>query len=382
MTEHSHNRSLMTPTAAHDDLAFYRFIIDSVPIGVVTVDSDLRITSLNPWAESLTGYPAGEVLGRYCGDVLHGGKCGTQCPLRSTLSRQNPILSLETSIQNRRGESISVRMNTGALLDREGNLLGGVETFQDISYLKTLEREKEGFISMIAHDMKSSLSIIGGFVLRLMQKGDSLNLDARQKYLEIIQNETVKLETFIEDFLDFSRLQSGRLALNLSATSVDRLLLELLQAYEPKAADLGLRLCLESNHDLPLIEGDSRQLHRVFANLLDNAVKFSAVGGTITLCSQLGEEGVVIAVRDEGPGIPPEELPFIFEAFHRGKIGKQIKGFGLGLASVKAIVEAHGGKVLVESRPGQGSVFRVILPELFVSQSRRRPFDPSSRGKP
>jgi two-component system phosphate regulon sensor histidine kinase PhoR len=361
MEEHPNNRSLMTPTTGYDDLAFYRFIIDSVPIGVLTVDSDLGITSFNPWAETLTGYSAKEVLGRFCGDVLRGGKCGTQCPLRTTLSRQNPILSLETSIQDRRGATISVRISTAALLDRESNLIGGVETFQDISYLKTLEREKEGFISMIAHDMKSSLSVIGAFVLRLLQKRDRLETHTGEKYLQVIQNETGKLEAFVEDFLNFSRLQAGRFTLNLSATSVDKLLLELYQAYEPKAADLGLRLCLESNDDLPLIEGDARQLRRVFTNLLENAVKFSAVGGTITLCSQLGEEGVAITVRDDGPGIPPEELPFIFDAFHRGKIGKKVKGFGLGLASVKAIVEAHGGRVLVESQPGQGAVFRVIL---------------------
>jgi two-component system phosphate regulon sensor histidine kinase PhoR len=349
---------------------------------VVTVDSDLKITSFNPWAETLFGYSAREALGRFCGDVLHGGKCGSQCPLQTILSRQNPILSLETTIQKRCGETISVRMNTAALLDGEGNLVGGVDTFQDISYLKTLEREKDGFISMIAHDMKSSLSIMGGFVLRLREKGNRLDSNTRKKYLEVIQNETGKLETLVEDFLEFSRLQTGRLALNLSATSVDKLLLELYQAYEPKAVDLGLRLCLESNKDLPIVEGDSRQLRRVFANLLDNAVKFSAVGGTITLSSQCGEEGVVITVGDEGPGIPQEELPFIFDAFHRGTIGKTISGFGLGLASVKAIVQAHGGKVLVESRPGQGSVFRVILPESFVSHSRRRPFDPSSPHKP
>jgi PAS domain S-box-containing protein len=365
MEEHPNNRSLTTPTTGYDALAFYRFIIDSVPIGVVTVDSDLKITSFNPWAETLVGYSAREALGTFCGDVLHGGKCGSQCPLQTILSRQNPIVSLETTIQNRRSENISVRMNTAALLDHEGNLIGGVETFQDISYLKTLEREKEGFISMIAHDMKSSLSVIGGFVLRLLQNRDRLKTHTGEKYLQVIQGETGKLETLVEDFLEFSRLQTGRITLNLSATSVDKLLLELYQAYESKAADVGLRLCLESNKDLPLVEGDSRHLRRVFANLLDNAVKFSAVGGTITLSSQCGEEGVVITVEDEGPGIPPDELPFIFDAFHRGKIGKTISGFGLGLASVKAIVEAHGGRVLVESQPGQGSVFRVILPESF-----------------
>jgi signal transduction histidine kinase len=249
------------------------------------------------------------------------------------------------------------------LLDHKGHLLGGVEAFQDISYLKVLEREKEGFISMIAHDMKSYLAIIGGFTLRLFQKWTRLDWEKAKKYLAIIKDETDKLDALVEDFLEFSRLQTGRLKLNLGPTSVDRLLMELHQIYEPKAADLGLSLHLENRDDLPLIEGDSRQLRRVFGNLLDNALKFSDKPGSITISSRHAtENSLVITVKDEGRGMPPEELPLIFDAFHRGKVGEKVKGFGLGLASVKVIVEAHGGKVLVESEVGKGSAFTVVLP--------------------
>jgi signal transduction histidine kinase len=114
---------------------------------------------------------------------------------------------------------------------------------------------------------------------------------------------------------------------------------------------------------MALIEGDSVHLRRVFTNLLDNAIKFSTRGGTINISCDHRQKDVAVTVRDEGPGISPEELPYIFDAFHRGRIGERIKGFGLGLASVKAVVEAHGGKVLVESEPGRGSLFTVLFPK-------------------
>ncbi|MDD5207118.1 MAG: PAS domain-containing sensor histidine kinase, partial [Desulfobacterales bacterium] len=335
------------------------------PLGVITVNPDLRITSINPWAVKLTGHDAEQALGKFCGDILHGAKCGAECPLRSALSRQNPILSLESTIQNSHGQTIPVRMSTAALMDADGRLLGGVEAFQDISYLKTLEREKDNFISMIAHDMKSSLLVIGGFAHRLLQKGTCANRknhEDEEKYMEIIRDEALKLETLIEEFLSLSRLKAGRIGLSLSAVSVDKILLELCRANEPRAMDLGLKVDLKFNEDLPMITGDSGQLRRVFSNLMDNAIKFSAKGGTITISSSLEQERVVVTVRDEGPGIAPEDLPFIFDAFHRGKADKHIKGFGLGLASVKAIIDAHGGKVLVESELGYGSTFKVILP--------------------
>jgi two-component system phosphate regulon sensor histidine kinase PhoR len=342
--------------------SFYRFVIDRVPIGVLTVDADLRITSFNPWAEKLTGYPAEQTLGRFCGDVLKGGKCGTGCPLQSTLSRQNPILSLETTIQSCLGAVIPVRMNTASLVDADGRLIGGVEAFQDISPMKALEREKDNFISMIAHDMKSSLMIVGAFAYRLLQKDRHTDREKEEKYLEIIRDEADNLVSLTEEFLSFSRLQAGRLNLNLTVVSVDKILSELYREYEPKAADLGLRLALNSNPDLPVIKADVVHLRRVFTNLLDNAIKFSSKSGTIAISSGIVQEGVAIIVRDEGQGIAHEEIPFIFDAFHRGKIGETVKGFGLGLASVKAIVEAHGGKVLVDSEPGKGSQFTVILP--------------------
>ncbi|MBP1740794.1 MAG: domain S-box [Deltaproteobacteria bacterium] len=354
------------------DLAFYKFVLDSVPSGVITVDRDLRITGFNPWAERLTGYRAEEAIGSFCGEILHGGMCDTHCPLKTALTNQKPLSLVESTVGTKRGETIPVRMNAAALFDENGDLIGGVESFQDISALKTLERERNNLISTFAHDMKSSLTIIGGFALRLLHKADTLDGQKEHRYLEIIRDESGKLDVLISDFLEFARLQTGKLKLNLSATSLDKELMELCEAYQPKVSSAGLTLKLENENALPPIHGDPRQLRRVFTNLLDNAVKFSSIGGNLIVSTTTDASEIRVSVKDQGIGISADELPFIFDAFHRGKAGEKATGFGLGLAAVKAIVEAHGGRVLVESEMGKGSTFTVVLP-ISSSQNANLP---------
>ncbi|MBN1843608.1 MAG: PAS domain-containing sensor histidine kinase [Deltaproteobacteria bacterium] len=344
------------------DLTFYRFVIHSLPVAVIAVSSDLKITGFNPWAEAVTGYSAKEAMGRYCGEILQGGMCNIDCPLRTVLNRQKPIVRLETTIRNKYGETMPVRMNTAGLFDNHGKLIGGLEAFQDISYLKVLEREKANIISMIAHDMKSSLVIIGGFVLRLLNKGADIAKKKQQKYLEIIRNEENKLESLVHDFLEFSHLQSGMLKLDFSATSLDEILLELFEAYQPASLQHGLRLELKNEEPLPIIEADCDRVRRVFTNLLDNAFKFSKQKGTITITTEATDQDIMVRVIDEGTGIDPRDIPYIFDSFHRGHKGKR-QGYGLGLAVVKTIVEGHGGRILVKSELDKGSVFSVVLPK-------------------
>lgn len=344
-------------------LAFFRFIIASLPVGVLTVNPQLRITSFNPWAEMLIGYSQKETVGRYCGEILQGGMCKLHCPLKTAIHRRQPVVWMETTIQNRHGEILPVRMHTAALLNNEGGLIGAVEAFQDISSLKAMEREKDNLISMFAHDMKSSLSIIGGFALRLLKNTADLEEATQEKYLGIIQNETEKLDSLVSDFLAFARLQTGKLKLNFQATSLDKELMELCDAYQSKAMQSGIKLELRNEKTLPLIEADPDRMRRVFTNLMDNAFKFSTKGGTITISTGETVLEVLISIRDEGQGIDPDDLPFIFDIFHRGKQAIEKVGQGIGLATVKAIVEGHGGKVTVKSKPGEGSTFTVILPK-------------------
>ena len=345
------------------DLAFYKFVIQSLPVAVVTVNAELQITNFNPWAEKLTGYSAEEAVGRYCGDILQGGMCHLECPLKTVIERHDPTVHIETTIQNKMGETIPVRMSTAALLDENDSLIGGLEAFEDISQLKDLEREKANLMSMFAHDMKSPLIAIQGFALRLLAHTTDMAEVRREKYLEIIKREAGKLDHLINDFLEFSRLQTGKLNLNLSATSIDKELLELFEAYHPRASQSGIELKLENSESLPLIEADAARLRRVLTNLLDNAFKFTVGEGKVTILTEQTDDEVSIKVIDEGRGIDAEDLQAVFEPFHRGRYAEEIGGIGLGLAVVKAIVEAHGGRVVLESELGKGSVFTVILPK-------------------
>jgi two-component system phosphate regulon sensor histidine kinase PhoR len=362
-TVYTNTGEVKDPSKVGTDLAFYKFVIQSLPVAVVTVNAELQITNFNPWAEQLTGYAAEEAVGRFCGDILQGGMCHMECPLRTVIDRRDPTVELETTIQNKLGETIPVRMSTAALLDEEGSLIGGLEAFIDISQLKKLEREKANLMSMFAHDMKSPLIAIQGFVLRLLAHTTDMAEEKREKYLEIIKREAVKLDHLINDFLEFSRLQTGKLSLNLGATSLDKELLELYEAYYPMASQAGIQLKLENSEDLPLIEADVARLRRVLTNLLDNALKFTVGEGTVTILTEQTTHDVIIKVIDEGRGIDAEDLHSVFEPFHRGRYAEETGGIGLGLAVVKAIVEAHGGQVLLESELGKGSVFTVLLPK-------------------
>jgi two-component system phosphate regulon sensor histidine kinase PhoR len=345
------------------DLLFSEFIIDSLPIAVVAVDPDLKITRFNSWAKKLTGYSKEQAIGRHCGDVLRGAMCGPDCPLKRVIRRQQSMVTVESTIQTKQNDTIPIRMNTAALFDEEGELLGGVEAFQDISVHRKLQREKANLISMFVHDMSSSVTGIHGLGLRLL-KSEDLNEEMSRKYIEVIAREAEKLDALVQDFLEFSRLETGRIKLNFCDVSLSQELSEVFELYQPKASQDGIQLELHIPADLPTIEADANRLHRVFTNLLDNALKFSKEGDTITITAQETKEEVMVRFKDEGIGISPEELPHIFDLFHRGPRGDKVEGYGVGLASVKAIVEGHGGRVFVSSETDKGSTFTVLLPKL------------------
>jgi signal transduction histidine kinase len=227
-----------------------------------------------------------------------------------------------------------------------------------------MEREHANFVSMLAHDMRSSLTGIHGLGLRLLRKPEDMDEEKARKHLEIITKEAGKLEALVDDLLELSRIETGRLKLSTTAVSLDKELEEIFETFKEKAAQQGIQLELRVGELLPVIEADANRLRRVFGNLLDNAIKFSRKGGTIVITTQETDREVMVAIRDSGTGIAAEDLPCIFDLFHRGKTALGREGHGLGLATVKAIVEGHGGRIMVASELDIGSTFTVFLPKL------------------
>jgi PAS domain S-box-containing protein len=345
------------------DLTFYKFAIESLPLAVMTVDPELRITGFNLSAEEVTGYSREETIGKHCGEILSGELCKINCPLREVFNHRESVVRTESTIYNKFGKIVPIRQHAAGLLDDDGKLVGGLEAFVDISHSKALEREKANLISMFVHDIKSPLISIQGFIHRLLQNASDMDEERRGKYLKIIRKEASKLALLIDGFLEYARLQTGRLNFNFTPISLDRELVELYETYQAKGSQKGIQVELRNTEALPVIEADSKYLQRVFSNLLDNALKYSREKGLITITTQQADQYIMVNIADKGIGIDLKDLPYIFDPYHQGYGQKREKGYGLGLAVVKAIVEGHGGKVSVESELGKGSVFTVILPK-------------------
>jgi two-component system phosphate regulon sensor histidine kinase PhoR len=352
------------------DLTFYKFAMESLPVAVMTVDPELRITGFNSSAEEITGYSKEETEGKHCGEILRSELCKISCPLKTILNHCESIVRTESMIHNKFGETIPIRQHAAGLLNDDGTLIGGLEAFVDISHSKAMEREKANLISMFAHDMKSPLISIQGFVLRLLQNAVEIDEEKRKKYLKIVKLEASKLESLIDGFLEYSRLQTGKLNFNFTATSLDKELIEIYETYQTKGSQKGIQFELRNMETLPVIEADSKYLQRVFANLLDNALKYSRKKDLITITTQHADQYIMVKIKDRGSGIDSKDLPYIFDPFYQGFGEKRGKGYGLGLAIVKAIVEGHGGKILVESELGKGSIFTVVLPKARKPEER------------
>jgi len=341
----------------------YDLIISGLPVALFVVNKSYRIVEFNQAAEELTGWPKAEVLGRTCSDVLGSSLCGEHCPLRESLHTGKTCMGREALIRTRDHEQIPIFFSSAALTDEEGNLINGVEVFRDASAEKKLEAQKKNIISLLTHDLKAPVAIAGGFVERLLQGKAGPLTEKQQSYLETIQREVGRLESYILSFLEISRIEAGQIELQMESLDLRSLLADIIEGFHLQAAKKDITLHLDLPENLPSLHGDGLQITRVITNLLDNAIKYSQPGKSVHVTVTEDGDHLVVEVRDEGIGIAPEQQDHIFESFYQvPHEAQKPKGTGLGLAAVKAIVEAHGGTTRVSSEPGKGSSFFVSFP--------------------
>jgi two-component system phosphate regulon sensor histidine kinase PhoR len=346
------------------EIAWPHFIIQSMADGVITVDEKLHVTDLNRAAERLTGYSREDALGHFCGEILQGSLCGRECPLKAAMVSGEPV-SQEAILQNRGGQKIEVMLTASALRDNQGNLLGGVETFRDIAPIKQMERERRQLAGMFAHDLKGPVVAVGGMLNRLRQGKVGEISGAQTAYLETIYQEILRLERLITNYLDFVRLDLHMLTPLPSAVQVEKECQEVISRCRPLAETKGVVLEMESPQEIIVLQADPLLFQRALCNLVENAIKYSPPQGRVVLSVRsLGNE-VEFAVKDQGPGIAPEDQPHLFELLFRGKTAGRETGLGLGLAIVKRIIAAHDGRIWVESQEGKGARFCFTLPKRY-----------------
>jgi len=243
---------------------------------------------------------------------------------------------------------------------QEGKPPGLQVTSRDISARKTLEERQDELLPMLAHDIRNSLGIVLGYTEMLLDEAKEQK-QATEDLLRGLKRGALSVRSLLANYLELSRLEAGRLILMKQPLRLNNLLRRIGQQYEAEAQRRHITLELHLQQELPEIEGDELALERILTNLVHNALKFTPACGQVTISSAHQDNEVVVAVADTGPGMVAEEIPLLFEKYRRAEKARSQEGTGLGLFIVKALVEAHGGRIEVQSTPGQGACFQVIL---------------------
>lgn len=250
------------------------------------------------------------------------------------------------------------------LQDATGHPHGYGLVFRDITRERELDEMKSQLLSIVSHELRTPLASIKGFTTTLLR--DDVNWDeaTQRDFLKIIDDESDRLGELIDNLLDMSQTEAGALRMDREAVQLRNLIRE---AQERVARHSDTHwFVLDLPAQLPRVWADPRRVRQVLNNLLENAIKYSPSGGQITITCEVEGDFVVVSVADQGPGIPSEYIDRVFDRFFQVDSASTRKsgGIGLGLAIAKGIVEGHGGRIWVESTPGQGSVFRFTLPLL------------------
>lgn len=346
-------------------------VLEATGDGVVGVDLEGRCSSLNRTASAMLGYSETDARGRDVHALLHGRAPAEEvhsrddCPAVEALTSGESVTESHDVIWRRDGTSFPAQLQVRPLVDGL-EVKGAVVTVTDMTEIRAAEealrravRARDQVVAVVSHDLRNPLGSVTGAAELLMELELPPEEEARQ--LDIIQRAARRMDRLVDDLLDAARIEAGGLKVEPRPEPVEPLVRAAVELLAPAAEAEGLQLRLRSGDELPLVRADRSRVEQVLANLVENAIKFSEPGGRIEVDVTAADGDVRIGVIDTGPGIAPEDVERLFDRFWQGGDGAT-RGSGLGLAIAKGIVDAHGGRIWVESRPGEGSTFYFTLP--------------------
>ncbi|GAB4297352.1 MAG: response regulator [Desulfuromonadia bacterium] len=360
-------------------------ILEGVTDMLVAVDRNGRVVQVNRAVEDFLGIPREQLLGKMVTDVIRGDLSRGRLPCLEAIETNAPVHDVSYTIAGRSG-LVPILSNAAPLM-RDQTTWGGVEILRDVSRLKELEQEKEDFVSMLSHDLKSPITAIVGS-LDLVREGRLGPVNEEQReFLDDAAESCSELVDMIDTLLDIHKFESGKMTMSIRPEDPVQLLQRVASRYRIVARRAEISFVFEADGQIPPILLDRQKFTRLAGNLLSNAFKFTPSPGVIRLTlalrrvdptlprsipprlyppDRIPTEGryLELAVSDTGPGIPRDLQTDIFDRFVQGRnrrLGK-VKGSGLGLAFCRKVMDAHNGLIWVESEPGDGSTFRAIFP--------------------
>jgi len=335
-------------------------LLQSLTVGVVMLDGNGRIESLNAAAGAILELTSGRVLGRAIIEVVPSFELDRR--VREALAG-NPSRGRVSVVR-----SSGTRMLTVATLPLDGSD-GVLLIAADETRLHELEQTRRDFISSVSHELRTPLSSINLMIETILDtSGDA---EAIELFLPRIKHEVDRMVHLVEDLLELTRAEAGRLRLRRERVDLASVASNILRTFEPRAAQSNVRLRMSGGP--ARIDGDPDRLAQVLVNLIDNSLRHTPSGGTVTVEVTANDGGATLVVRDTGAGIPFNDLPHVFERFYvvdRSR-AREATGTGLGLSIVKGIVEAHGGTVTAESELGAGATFTCAFPASRAAPASR-----------
>ncbi len=334
-------------------------ILASMVEGVIAVDDDERILSLNLAAARLAAVEPSLVAGKTIQEAIRIPSM--QKFISKSLESSGPT---EGEIVITSGGEKNIKMQGMPLMDSQGRCIGALIVLNDVTRIKKLENLRRDFVANVSHELKTPITSIKGFMETLLD-GALKSPEDTEKFLKIIQRQVDRLNNIIQDILTLSYIdketEEERIPLEISP--INEVLKNSIDSINSKASLRNIKINLDCDEHLA---GNINPalLEQAVVNLIDNAVNYSEAGTVIEITAAAEDGRVKISVRDHGSGIEREHLPRIFERFYRVDKARSraVGGTGLGLAIVKHIILAHGGTINVESTPGAGSIFTIILP--------------------
>ena len=334
--------------------------VDAVPLPAVLIRRDERIEAANGEARSLLG---DAIAGRHFITALRQPQLLDT--IEASLRDRQPRRTRYLTNDGRQDTTFDVSVRAVSL----GQDAGVLVVFQDVTQLEQAGQMRRDFVANVSHELRTPLTALMGFIETL--KGPARDdAAARDRFLTIMETEAGRMNRLVRDLLSLSRVEANERMRPTTQVDLGGLIRSTATGMEPLAQDSGVAL----NLDLPeafVMRGDADQLRQVLTNLMENAIKYSGAGATVTVrlsapdyLAPLRGNGVVLEVQDTGPGMEPRHIPRLTERFYRvdSHRSREKGGTGLGLAIVKHIVNRHRGRLRIESAPGQGSTFKVILP--------------------
>jgi two-component system phosphate regulon sensor histidine kinase PhoR len=339
-------------------LAESQSLLNGMEEGVLILDLHGRVQKMNAAMEGVLSQASPTETGKHYLEVFRDPELNEiiQTTLKDKKGQRRGLTPLG------RAEKVFLVQSSIIHYPEDGGE-GIIVVFHDITELKRLERIRQDFVANVSHELRTPLTAIRGYVEALLDGGLESGAQAEQ-FLQIVERHTQRMEKIVSDLLLLSEMESPDRMIRRDPVHIAESISSVVEALRPMAESKQQTVRMEVASSLPPLRADGQKIHQVVTNLLHNAICYTPEKGIIFIEAKAVEKGTEVSVSDNGIGIPPKEIPRIFERFYRVDKGRSRDqgGTGLGLSIVKNIVEAHGGRVSVESKPGHGSRFTFFLP--------------------